>query len=299
MIHPAKALAFVAAFAFARAANAQTRTGAAVELRIGSVRAPFFAEALPEVVSDYQAYAIVLGAHHEIETWRMSARLPLATSSIEQPAGSYVAEYTLGNPELGLEHELSQQRTADVDGVFPTTRVRVALGLPLAGSGPATTLVRNRVVAASNAVLGWRQPELYTPGVIPITPALSLGVERPPWRVELDLKVPLLLRLHDAELPETTRTRPAGALAVLGVDGWLRPLRWVAVGARADVVATLVPLVDPARDVGRSGRLQLSGGPCLSFMLAQGLVLQLDVALALGGPLAGTGGLGMQLELGW
>ena len=302
MKRSAVVLCFSIVFGPAQVSRAEPRSKLQLDARIGSVRAPFFVEGIPEVASEYQAYALVAAADLALKDWRVGIRLPFATSSIEQPAGSYVADYTLGNPELFAERLIL--RAGPHPGgkaVRYASRGRVALGLPLAGHGPASTLVRSRVVAASNAVLGWRQPELYTPGVLPITPGLSLMLEREPWQLGLDLKVPLLVRLHDAALPAATHTRALGVLGVLELEASLQPLRSLAVGAGGALVAVMAAPVEPVRDIGRSGKLQMSVGPRVTLIPMTGLALELDLSLALGGPLDGTASIGLsaQFEHSW
>jgi hypothetical protein len=71
--------------------------------RAGSVAAPFATRSIPEVRSEFQAYSIVGCARWMLPPWQLGVRLPVATSSVEQPAGSYVADYTFGNPEVFVE----------------------------------------------------------------------------------------------------------------------------------------------------------------------------------------------------
>jgi hypothetical protein len=59
--------------------------------------------------------------------------------------------------------------------------------------------------------------------------------------------------------------------------------------------------VEPVRDIGRSGRFQMSGGPRVTLIPMTGLALELDLSLALGGPLDGTASIGLsaQFEHSW
>src|SRR5688572_7326494 len=82
------------------------RAGASVDARIGSVRAPFYTDAQPVVRSNLQAYSLVFEGWARVRPhWTAGARLPIATSSVEEPAGSYTADYTLGNLLAYVEHD--------------------------------------------------------------------------------------------------------------------------------------------------------------------------------------------------
>jgi hypothetical protein len=114
MKRPAVVLCFSIVFGLAQVSRAEPRSRLQLDARIGSVRAPFFVEGVPEVASEYRAYALVAAADLALKDWRGGIRLPSATSSIEQPAGSYVADHTLGNrkslqsvssSEMGLTRE--------------------------------------------------------------------------------------------------------------------------------------------------------------------------------------------------
>ena len=139
--------------------SVQPQPGAALHARIGTVTAPFYTEGLPYVRSEFQAYAIVGEAYCDLGPWRVGGRLPVTTSTIEQPAGSYTADYTIGNPELYSEHLVAVSgppRDSGDGHAAGDLRLHLGIGLPLAGHGPGHSLVRNRVVAASDAVEGWR-----------------------------------------------------------------------------------------------------------------------------------------------
>ena len=160
----ATALAAVPAPARAEPAAVQ----ASVELRIGAAKAPFYTDALPETTSEFtQARSMILAASLRIApALFVGARLPAAPSTVRQPAGSYADEKAVGNPELNAEW-LAPPRA--LGGHLVHLTLRGAIGLPLAEHGSPMSLVQNRVVALSNALDGWRNPELYQPGVLPLT----------------------------------------------------------------------------------------------------------------------------------
>jgi hypothetical protein len=259
--------------------------GAELRARIGSVEAPFYTTAQPMVTSESQAYALVLSAWYDLApSWRGGVRLAAATSSIEEPGGSYTAAYTIGNPILYAEHGRS------VAGF--RIGARASLGLPLAGHGPEASLVRNRVLAASDALEGWRDPELYRPGVLPLALEAEAARIRSHWRARVALKLPVLVRVSDAGLPAEARVRALGLQPILTVDAAWRPRTWLSVGLAVHAVALARAQIDPVRDVGRSGALHVGVAPHVALELRR-LTLGLELLAAAAGPLAGTAGLGL------
>jgi hypothetical protein len=268
-------------------------TAVRVRGRIGRVAAPHYTAALPEVRSAWQAYAIVIEGDHGRGPWRFGARLPIATSSIEQPAGSYVADYTTGNPALHGEWTLPAS-VPGPDAVARELRLRGGVGLPLAGHGPSWSLVRNRVLAASDAVEGWREPELYQVGVVPLVVSGLGQLGGSWWDLSARLKLSAFLRTSRASLPPDVATRDVGLIPVMTVSGSWKPRPWLAVGASAALAGVWLSPAQPARDVGRSGALQATAAPHL-HLLGRRFALGLDVLMAVGGPLRSSVGAGLNV----
>jgi hypothetical protein len=261
---------------------------ATVHARIGSIAAPFYTPGIPEVRSEFQAYALVAEVGYAVRRgWRVGARLPIATSSIEQPAGSYTAAYTVGNVELHGQRALASPPW------LSRLDVRVAVGAPLARYGGAT-LVRARVLAASDALEGWRDRELWTPGVLPVTASAIAGITRPRWSAETRLEIPALLRLPGA--PEEMSTSPLGVVPNAAARVAWRPRGWIEIGVAGHVVALVPAPSTSPRDVGRSGRVQLGLTPMVAVRTGS-VALELDAVIAAGGPLAGSIGVGA--HIGW
>jgi hypothetical protein len=278
-------LGVLAATTTATADALDDRLGASLHTRIGSIRAPFYTTAHPVVRSDFQAYALIAEGWYRVRAqWSVGARLAIATSSVEEPAGSYTADYTLGAPLLYVEHD----RRLDPGTVG---RVRASLGVPLAGAGGAPSLVRNRVLAASDAVEGWRSTELYQPGTVPLV--VEAGVEhvRAAWRARARAKLATFVRVTDAGLPDDADPQPLGVVPGAELAAGWRPLSWLTVGLGVHAVVLAVPPVDPVRDAGRSGRAHVGLVPQVE--LVRGCTaFQLDVLVALAGPLDGSVGVG-------
>jgi hypothetical protein len=264
---------------------------ASVELRVGAAAAPFYTEALPETSSEFtQARSMILAGSFRVAPalW-LGGRLPAAPSTVRQPAGSYSDEKAFGNPQL------------DADWLAPGSAihlvVRGAIGLPLAGHGSRTSLLENRVVALSNALDGWRNPELYEPGVVPVTVSARARIEPEPWGAELTAKLPVLVRIGDASLPEEADTNPVGIEPHIEARGLVAPRDWFTAELGGHVAVQAVPAVAPAARSERSGRVQVGVEPGLCFRPGAGVSLSTRFSAALGGPLAGTYAIGLAAAL--
>jgi hypothetical protein len=264
------------------------RLGASARARIGSITAPFYTAEHPVVRSELQAYSMIIDGWARIgPAWSVGARVAIATSSVEEPAGSYTADHTLGNPLAYVEHHRRLRPSL-------IARARASLGLPLAGSGDAPSLVRNRVVATSDALEGWRSTELYQPGAMPLVVEAMVEHVRPTWRARARAKLATLVRVTDAGLPSEADPHRLGVVPSTELElGW-RARRWLCVGLGAHAVVVAIPPVEPIRDVGRSGRAHLGVVPHLELVRGRA-TLTLDLLVALAGPLDGSVGLGASI----
>lgn len=265
---------------------------ASVELRIGAAKAPFYTDALPETTSEFtQARSMILAASIRLApALFVGGRLPAAPSTVRQPAGSYADEKAFGNPELnadwwGPPRALGEHLVHLV--------VRAAIGLPLAEHGSPMSLVQNRVVALSNALDGWRNPELYQPGVLPVTLSGRAFVDPRPWGAELAGKLPILVRVGDASLPDEADTHPVGLEPHLEARALFAPVDWFTAELGGHLAVLLVPAVAPAERSDRAGRLQPGIEPGLRFWPGSGVSLSTRFSAAVGGPLAGTFAIGL------
>lgn len=288
MIRAAALLAAIAMTAAPAAADdAPGSYGGFIHMRVGSASSPFFTAGLTEASSEFtQAISFVLGGHFRLtDDLTIGLRLPAAPSVIEQPGGSYVDDKAFGNPELFVEHRRPRIRW----GAFGVAlSVRGAIGAPLAGHGSEDTLTKNRVVEVSNAIEGWRNQELYTPGVVPLTVSAQAVARSDPWQVVASVELPLMIRVSDASLPAEAETR---ALAItphllLGAAWW--PRAWLGVSARAFAV---VQARAPVATAG--GSVQLGIEPRIEFAIGDHVAVTTDLLVPIGGPLDGTLGIGL------
>jgi hypothetical protein len=253
--------------------------------RIGSITAPFYTTAHPVVRSELQAYSMILDGWARIRPpWSAGVRIAIATSSVEEPAGSYTADYSLGNPLAYVEYT-THLRPALI------AHAHVGLGVPLAGSGSAPSLVRNRVLAASDALEGWRSTELYQPGTLPLVLEATLEHLRPAWHARARAKLAAFVHVTDSGLPAEADTRPLGVVPSTEAELAWRARPWLSVGIGAHLAVVAARPFEPIRDVGRSGPVALGVVPHLELTRGR-LAFQLDLLVAVAGPLDGSIGLG-------
>ena len=214
------------------------------QAHFGVATAPFDVTTLPEA----KGQAFVLGAagrYAVSEPLAFELRVPLVLGSVAQPAGSYVDAAALGNPQLGARYRLiarhSDRSALALAGI-------VEVGVPLAGH--AENLMPNRLLAIADGIEGRGHPEWFTPGVTPITVSSALRWVSAPWNLETELRLPLLVRVSEADLPSaTTNTRRLGLAAIAGVEARYRLSRRLSLATAAHVFFDVVPSAAHARDV--------------------------------------------------
>lgn len=272
------------------------RWGVSVKLRTGGARAPFYTAALSEVTSEFsRAQAVLFGGFVRLNgPLELGIRVPLAQSAVLLPGASYVEDVSLGNIELYFEDQRFSRQ-------LPRARLNLALrfgaGLPLAGHGPSTALIKNRVVALSNALDGWQNPELWEPGVVPLTLSGRLFIEPAPWGVSLRVKLPLLIRVNDADLPDEARTQALGFLPQIALRGTVQPLKWLGIHVGTHVVFLAPAAVSAVEGSDRSGAVHWGFAPEVEVTIARHLMLSVEFNAAIAGPLRGTLGIGLGLRV--
>lgn len=263
--------------------------GFSVRMRVGQATAPFFAPGLAEARSELsQARSFIIGAHAVLGRFRVGGRLPAAPSTVRQPAGSYADEKSVGNPELFAE---AVGHRGSLGSARLTLTARMAVGLPLADHGEPDTLVKSRALAISDAIDGWLNRELYVPGVVPVTASVRVALATEHLRASARLKIPALIRIGSASLPDSARLRPLGLTPSLLLRGGLWP--WPRVGVAAGVWAVLSAPAPVELPEGRDQLVQLGVEARLITRISRGFTLFVEAAKPLGGPLDGTASLGI------
>jgi len=242
--------------------------------------APFDVRTLSEAKG--QALSFVTDAWYELqrETW-LGLRLPLVAASVRQPAGSYLDETAWGNPELRLARRFSLNRRSE-------TALELTLGggvgIPLAEHD--RSLMPNRALAIANAGEGFAEPELFTPGALPLTPFVRLDYTSRGFRALTLLKLPALFRVSDADLPAIQSEPHAFALSsVLALEAGYNFTRRLGLALAAQLAVEVLPPSDHVRSV-PAWQLMLRGSPY--FELGERITVLIDVQAPVGGALGGT-----------
>lgn len=242
--------------------------------------APFDVQTLSEAKG--QALSFVTDVWYELrdETW-LGLRLPLVAASVRQPAGSYLDEAAWGNPELRLARRFTLILRSAV-------RLRLTLGggvgIPLAEHD--RSLMPNRALAIANAGEGFAEPELFTPGELPLTPFAHLDYTSRSFRALALLKIPLLLRVSDADLPPGQSEPRAFALSsLLTLEASYTFTRHLGVALASQLTLEGLPASAHVRSV-PALQLMFRGSPYYELG-ERGRVL-IDVQAPVGGALGGT-----------
>jgi hypothetical protein len=263
-----------------------------VQAHFGVSTAPFDVTSLPEAKG--QAFVFLAGGRYALsQPLSLELHVPFVLGSVAQPAGSYVDAAALGNPELGARYRFVDRSagvsTLALSGAF-------AVGAPLASHGQ--NLMPNRVLAIADGIEGRGHPEWFTPGVVPLTPATALHWASGAWSLETELRLPLLVRVSDADLPSSsTNTRSFGLATVLGLEARYRLSQRLSLASAAQLFFDLIPAVEHVRDVSRVQDFER-----LSLYIHFGSLASLvvDLQTAIGGELGGStvgGGLRAGLNL--
>ena len=277
-------LLFAGRTAFAEAAidpNLSLRGGQVeVQARFGVSTTPFDITSLPEAKG--QAFVFLAGGRYAFSRpLSLELRVPLVLGSVAQPAGSYVDSAALGNPQLGARYRLLDRH---LGGSTLALSGAVEVGAPLASHDE--NMMPNRVLAIADGVEGRGHPEWFTPGVVPITPSSALRWASAPWTIETELRVPLLVRVSDADLPSSSaNTQSLGVATVVGLEARYRLSQRLSLASAAQLFFDLVPAVKHVREV---SRVQDFERLSLHIHFGSLAALAVDLQTAIGGELAGS-----------
>jgi hypothetical protein len=248
------------------------------EAQLGLATAPFDTMAFGEAKG--QAFVVTLDGSHALGAKSaIGIRVPFVIASVAQPAGSYVDDATVANPQLRGAYRWVTHGMSIVGGLD--------LGAPLAGHG--ATLMQNRALAIANAVEGLGYPDQFTPGMVSLTPFTSVQWTSLPWSVEGVLRLPLLVRVSDADMASA---KDVGFVGVLDLEGRRQLTRRLALAGATRLTVEIRPAVVPVRSRSRVQDLERLG---LGIRLTGRAVLNIELQAALGGELGGsTFGLGVR-----
>lgn len=242
----------------------------------GTSTGPYVTAAFPETTA-YGAALALSGRFAWNRRLSLSFRIPLVLARLEQPAGAFYAEAAWGNPELSFAVGVLQCASR---GWTLGLTSGLALGAPLAEHDSAQ--LAGRALAFADALEGFGEPELFTPGVLPLTPAGHLSLSSRRWRFVASLKLPLLMRVSDASLPASTATHALAFVPVAELGARLQLRRWFAVAAAPRLTVRAVSAVDdhaPPLQLLAAGQVELRLNEATSAVAA----VQAPLAGALGG----------------
>lgn len=263
------------------------RAGLALHQRIGEAIAPFHATAFPQASSrDGQAATSVFTGYFQpaADLW-IGVRVPIAAVAVEQPAGAHIDEAAWGNPELYGEHRSLRWSDARLR-LFSAARVSV--GLPLAEHGPAGSLMQSRALAVADALQGWADQELFTPGVFPLAASGRLDLALSRWVFSAGAKLPLFIRVSDADLPEESTTNAVGFAPLVEARASVWPWRSVGLSLGGHAVFNALPVTEPPPGADSPGVVQLVVEPRLLFAIRSHFLLTVDAVIPAGGALGGN-----------
>ena len=262
------------------------------QAHFGVATTPFDVTALPEAKG--QAFVLVAAGRYAIsEPLSLELHAPLVLGSVAQPAGSYVDATALANLQLGARYRFVQTHSGRA---VVALAAAIELGAPLASH--AENLMPNRALAIADGIEGRAHPEWFTPGVAPITASGALRWAVAAWNLEADLRLPLLVRVSEADLPSaTTNTKPLGFAVVAGMAARYRLSRRFSLAAATHLFFDVAPAVAHVRDI---SRLQDFERLSLHVHFASRAALVVDVQTAAAGELGGStvaGGLRAMVNL--
>lgn len=264
---------------------------ARAELYMGVATAPFYSKSLPEAGG--HALTVVAGGSWRVtRDFGVGVSVPVVATTVRQPAGAHVEEAAWGNPMLWAEGHVALW---DRGSLRSSGRWRAGVGAPLAESGSRAMLSENRALAIADALRGWRDRELYAPGVVPAAVTAGVELEGPRFRAEATLKLVSLMRISDAGLASDD-PRPFGLSSVFGLGGTALVTRAFGVGTRVYMVADPIPQAESPR----ARTLQWVLAPLLSFRVGPHVALDTELVAPIGGALGGdTFALGFHAKVAW
>ncbi len=262
-----------------RARGTEERVSFAVSNRAGLATAPFVTTAFPEVSGFGMVLTGAASLRLESVGW-LRLELPISFAWLDFPAGAQMKEAAVGNLELRLEHSVDLRAS---------TRFGFLGGLivPSAEHGPETSLLENRALALGSALGGGKDSPLLTPGVAGLRLGARVEHSRRPFELRASLDLPLLVRVSDAGLPETTETHRIGLRPAFDLEAALWVTSWFSASLGAALITEPLRVEEPALERDRKRRLQPVMQPGLQGRLGRHVVLGLDVSVPIAGNLGG------------
>jgi len=261
-------------------------------VRFGVASAPFEARSLSEAKGHALSFVTDGWLRLTPRGW-IGLRIPVVAGSVAQPAGSFIDEAAWGNPELR-----GATRIVLVENDDLSLRLTLGGGIGVPVAEHASTLLPNRALAIANALEGLAEPELFRPGRLPLTPFGGIDFVSGRFRALGVLKVPVLARVSEADLPANESASRVIAIAVvLQVEGRYSITRSFGIAFSPQLFVDAVP---PTRSAGNPPRAQLSLLAGAFWQVARWGSFGIELRAPVGGALGGsTVSGGLRLSIGF
>lgn len=192
------------------------------ELLIGFGDAPLELGRANEGSVHGTSYGFMLGGYYDFSTKvRLMLRVPYTTARLDKPDGTTETASALGNPEIAGRMLLGEPKRL-------TMGLQLAIGIPVAQGNPdlgdATDPVGTRagkVQQFANAANGYREPEIFLPRRMPITPGFFATYKRDHLMLGGDAKIVLAPKIYGGlkEANADGGTYTLNGLAIIPVIG--------------------------------------------------------------------------------
>ena len=157
----------------------------------------------------------------------------------------------------------------------------LAMGAPLAEHDVAH--LAGRALRLADALEGFSEPGLYTPGVVSISPTATFSAEKSGWKLSAAVRVPLLFRVSDADLSSDAPARRFGVVPIASLELQRRLLRWLSLAAAPRLTALTFAPVDE-----RGAAVQVLAAGRADARLGEHLTVSALLQAPLGRPLGGS-----------
>lgn len=257
----------------------QGRWSLSLGTQAGRTKVPYPANHHPE--ADGVIVAQRLRGHYRIlPDLDVGVLLPVASGFVFLPARLEHADaWLLGNPQLFGFQRFHLTRRLEV-------QTGVGIGLPLgSGSGtPAGELHTNRILALASGILGWKNPELFSPRRLTFTPSVDLRWREDALGAGVELRLPFMLQTEGEDDDQSSLNR-VGSAAVLSAQWSVSPWRWLFLTHRGWLTHNTVWNAEATQ--AHPERAQVVIQTELGFVFGRAFYMTINYLQPVGGPLFG------------
>jgi hypothetical protein len=257
----------------------QGRGSVSLSTQAGRTKVPYPANYHPE--ADGVIVAQRLRAHYRVlPDLDVGVLLPVASGFVFLPARLEHADaWLVGNPQLFGFQRFEPTRRLEV-------QTGVSIGLPMgSGSGaPAGELHTNRILALASGILGWKNPELFSPRRLTLTPSAELRWREDALGAGVELRLPFMLQTEGEDDDQSSLNR-VGSAAVLSARWSVSPWHWLFLTHRGWLAYNVIWNAEAAQF--HPDRAQVVVQSELGFVFGRALFMTINYLQPVGGPLFG------------